>query len=205
MIALVFDQLNIRLRHTLTKGEKKAYINAELCLMKRKATAGLPHARTKFDELQETHVILSEVVHHVGAFLPFHRYLMWAHEYLLRTECKYTGTQPYWQEQADAGNFLGSPLLDPDTGFGGNGRAGDGCITNGPFANYVNPLGPGYNVSDHCIYRRVDETVSLRAGQQFVDECMAFNTFEQAWPCMEFWPHRAGHGGVNGLVSLSSP
>lgn len=30
-----------------------------------------------------------------GQFLPWHRYYMYLHEYLLRTECNYTGAQPY--------------------------------------------------------------------------------------------------------------
>jgi tyrosinase len=31
---------------------------------------------------------------HQGAFLPFHRMMMHAHEEALRTECNYTGYQP---------------------------------------------------------------------------------------------------------------
>ena len=29
-----------------------------------------------------------------GAFLPFHRLLLWTHEQALRTECNYAGFQP---------------------------------------------------------------------------------------------------------------
>jgi tyrosinase len=61
----------------------------------------------------------------------------------------------YWFEQMDAGHFINSAVLDPVTGFGGNGRPSDGCITDGPFANYTNVIGPGFNNTLHCIDRNV--------------------------------------------------
>lgn len=39
---------------------------------------------------------LTVLIFHIqGAFLPFHRLLIHAHEYLLEAECGYTGGQPY--------------------------------------------------------------------------------------------------------------
>lgn len=75
--------------------------------------------------------------HNQGAFLPFHRYLVHTHETILRTECNYTGTQPYWDEVLDAGNFTHSVVLDPETGFGGDGYGANNCIKDGPFKDYV--------------------------------------------------------------------
>ena len=43
--------------------EKKAYIDAELCLMRTPATLGLRGSRTKFDELQSAHVLKMEIAH----------------------------------------------------------------------------------------------------------------------------------------------
>jgi len=80
--------------HTFTDNEKKAYIDAELCLMNTPAELGLRATRTRFDELQSCHILQAEITHFVGAFLPFHRLLMWAHEELLRNDCGYTGAQP---------------------------------------------------------------------------------------------------------------
>lgn len=62
--------------------------------MEQPASLGLRGARTRFDELQSLHVLQAEITHFVGAFLPFHRLLMWAHEHILRTECGYEGAQP---------------------------------------------------------------------------------------------------------------
>jgi hypothetical protein len=64
-----------------------------------------------------------------GAFLPWHRYLIHTHEYALKTECNYTGTQPYWQESLDAGNFTHSIVLDPEIGFGGDGAGPNDCTS----------------------------------------------------------------------------
>lgn len=52
-------------RHTLADEEKKAYIDAELCLMGKEATLGLRGAVTKFDELQSVHVAQAELTHSV--------------------------------------------------------------------------------------------------------------------------------------------
>lgn len=103
------------IRHTFSNTEKLAYLNAELCLMKKPATLGLPAAKTRFDELQAVHALQAYATHFVvsttrmlstppirwtlttankGAFLPFHRALMHAHETALRTECGYQGWQP---------------------------------------------------------------------------------------------------------------
>ncbi|KLU89830.1 hypothetical protein MAPG_08799 [Magnaporthiopsis poae ATCC 64411] len=193
--------------HKLSNETKLEYINAELCLMKKPARLGLPGARTRFDELQAIHQLQSWATHFVGAFLPFHRLMMFAHETALRTECGYTGYQPYWQEQLDAGRFSKSVVFDPVYGFGGNGRRSDGCITDGPFANYTNALGPGYMVTDHCIDRGINDYFSLGSSQGYVDYCLRQTTWERAWQCIEAQPHTGGHGGVGRQMQnpISSP
>ncbi|KAF2728831.1 Di-copper centre-containing protein [Polyplosphaeria fusca] len=194
--------------HTLTNTDKLAYINAELCLMKKPAKLGLPGAKTRFDDFQAVHQVQAYLTHYVGAFLPFHRALLSAHENALRTECGYTGWQPYvyWQEQRDTGNFKKSVVLDPTYGFGGDGSGGK-CITNGPFANYTNSLGPGYSITSHCIDRQISEMFSGWTGQKDVDACLAKTTWLTAWPCIEDRPHGGGHSGVGGQMSngVSSP
>ncbi|KAM7201564.1 Di-copper centre-containing protein [Naviculisporaceae sp. PSN 640] len=194
--------------HTLSNPEKLDYINAELCLMKKPATLGLPGAKTRFDELQAIHQLQAYATHFVGAFLPFHRLMMQTHEDALRNECGYKGYQPYWYEQKDAGKFSTSDILDPVYGFGGDGdaRAG-GCITNGPFVNYTNSLGPGYEITNHCINRRISNTASSGSAQSQVDNCLRMTDFATAWPCIEGRPHSGGHGGIGGQMQngVSSP
>lgn len=193
--------------HTLSNDEKLEYINAELCLMETPARLDLPAAKTRFDELQAIHQLQAYATHFVGAFLPFHRMMMHAHESALRNECNYTGYQPYWHEQQDAGKFSRSVLFDETYGFGGNGVGSEGCIATGPFANYTNSLGPGYENTQHCINRAVNDRISTGSAQANVDDCLARTTFDAAWPCIEGRPHSGGHGGVGGqmLNGVSSP
>ena len=73
-------------------------------------------------------------------------------------------------------------MFDPVTGFGGDGKGSDGCITDGPFANYTNSVGPGYLMTDHCIDRAISNQISLGSSQAEVDACYKFETFLEAWP-----------------------
>ncbi|KAK0623963.1 hypothetical protein B0T14DRAFT_428085 [Immersiella caudata] len=200
-------KLQRRAWHTFTVGEKKAYIDADLCLMKLPATLGLPGTKNRFEELQSIHQTQSQITHGVGAFLPYHRLHMYAHEQLMRSECGYKGAQPYWDEARDAGKFAQSDVLDPVTGFGGDGVGEKGCIVDGPFANYMNGLGPGYKIGDNCIYRFVNDTLSRMAGREYIDFCYQKKTFMEFWPCAEMAPHNGGHGGVGGkmLDPIASP
>lgn len=113
-----------------------------------------------------------------------------------------TDRSSYWDEPREAGKFSKSDIFDPVTGFGGDGVGDEGCIADGPFAGYVNSLGPGFQITDHCITRFVSDEVSLGSSQKHVDKCYEYDTFVKAWLCLEGLPHRGGHGGVGGLVRL---
>lgn len=197
-------------RHTLTTIERKAYIDAELCMTKlpsRLANVN-PAVRNLFDDMQAVHQIQSGHIHSSGHFLPFHRYHMWAHETLLREACGYTGAQPWWEEQRDAGKFALSPIFSPNTGFGSaTGTGESSCVVDGPFAGMMLSVGPGYSNELHCLSRKVNETASLMSEKVHVDACLKLPTFETAWPCIENLPHRGGHNGVMGEMSnaVSSP
>lgn len=111
----------------------------------------------------------------------------------------------YWDEPREAGYFSSSDIFNPKTGFGGDGVGEEGCIDDGPFAGYVNSLGPGYRLTDHCITRFISDEASLGSLQESVDACHEAETFIDAWICIEAAPHRGGHGGVGGLVCSPSP
>lgn len=146
---------------------------------------------------------------------------MHAHETLLRKECGYHGTQPYWDESPEAGQFKSSSILSPTTGFGGDGSpaAGTvawtlgtihhsaGCITDGPFKDYRLHIGPGMDNHEHCISRNISNAASYGASSDNVSYCMNMETFATAWPCIERNPHHGGHRGVGGEMwnPYSSP
>jgi hypothetical protein len=96
---------------------------------------------------------------------------MSAHERLLRQECGYTGTQPYWDEERDAGKFSSSEVFDPELGFG---EGSGGCIKDGPFKDYVvgNIESPGCGITTNdgnsCITAQAITTrnIVLRARSQ---------------------------------------
>lgn len=91
--------------------------------------------------------------------------------------------------------------MDPDTGFGGNGVGEDRCIQDGPFAGYVNSLGPGYTYTDRCIRRNFNETYLILGGQDFLDASLKRTKHEDADPYIQAGPHNAGHCAIGGLVS----
>jgi tyrosinase len=127
---------------------------------------------------------------------------MYADEHVLRTDCNYTVSQPYWDEPLDAGKFSHSIVLDPVTGFGGNGAGPNNCIVDGPFKDYVNAIGPFQQITDHCIDRKIDECSSAQAAAKNIDQCMNSGNYSTFWPCLKSSPHGAGHGCVGGQVSL---
>lgn len=106
----------------------------------------------------------------------------------------------YWYEQRDAGKFYKADIFDPVTGFGGFGKGSNKCITDGPFAWFVNHMGPGYRIGPQCIYRSLNDTLSQMAAQKYIDACYKRTKFVDAWVCIELGPHISGHGGVGGKV-----
>lgn len=109
----------------------------------------------------------------------------------------------YWQEQIDAGKFSQSVIFDNTYGFGGDGSGRGNCITTGPFANYTNSIGPGYQLTNHCIDRKISNQMSSASSQNNVNQCLQQSTFATAWSCIEASPHAGGHAGVGGQVSTN--
>ncbi|KAI5820541.1 hypothetical protein BZA77DRAFT_257581 [Pyronema omphalodes] len=200
------EKLQRRAWSDLSKSEKKEYIDAELCLMKMPQKTNLG-GKTRYDDLVKTHQLQAFLVHGDGLFLPFHRLQMHAHERALREECGYTGAQPYWDEESEAGHFSTSEIFDEVYGFGGDGTGANGCIETGPFKDYMLSTGLGYLNYDHCIIRTINDRESRLADKKYVDACLALPTFAEAWPCMERNPHNGGHRAVGGEMTnpISSP
>ncbi|CVK92024.1 related to monophenol monooxygenase (tyrosinase) [Fusarium proliferatum] len=148
----------------LSKKERKAYINAVLCLRQKPSKADpsfAPGARTRYDDFVAVHINQTRTIHATGNFFTWHRYYTWAYEKALRDECGYKGTQPYWN-WFETGDFATNPLFDgSETSMSGDGEFfkhngsvsgqgtiflpsgnGGGCVKNGPFAGATANLGP---------------------------------------------------------------
>jgi tyrosinase len=91
---------------------------------------------------------------------------------------------------------MASPLLDPDTGFGGNGTGPDACVMDGPFANTTLHIGPGHGVQDHCLSRIVNEFNSTLGNETYVQQAHDLTTYREFWDLTGFTTHGAGHSGV---------
>ncbi|KAF4548008.1 Tyrosinase-like protein 4 [Elsinoe fawcettii] len=153
--------------HTLSSSDKKAYLNAVKCLMKKpsRMTATAPGAKSRYDDFVAVHIQNTLSIHGTGNFLSWHRYFLQAYESALRDECGYKDAHPYlnWGKLASAP--LKSPLFDgSDTSIGGDGKfkehagaqipspalpfitlppgTGGDCITTGPFKDMEVRLGP---------------------------------------------------------------
>lgn len=146
-------------------------------------TVGIEGALNRWDEMMYGHIVQSNIIHGVGAFLPWHRLYMRAHEIILQTECNYTGAQPYWDELSDTetGTLEECSILDADTGFGTGDLDDDGCVANGPFVNLTMHINQTSNYADYCLTRDLNENGFTWANSTYLDECMATESYEEAW------------------------
>ncbi|KAF5337772.1 hypothetical protein D9758_016621 [Tetrapyrgos nigripes] len=203
---------------TLNDGQKRAYLDAVVCLQSLKSNGYYDGAKSRFDDFQVTHQALTDEIHHVGQFLAWHRYFLNIWEDTLRSECGWHGSLPYWNWSIDidAGKFDQSPIFDPHTGFGGNGadeayptagffnnltslpgwelsaQTGGGCVTDGPFANYTLNIGPGTLKRKHCLTRAFNPSTFGGITGQNVKDTLAQYPFETFRIKLEGFPHIAG-------------
>lgn len=86
--------------------------------------------------------------------------------------------------------------------FGGNGRASDYCVVDGPFANLTLRWVQDGSVSDHCLTRIHNDSLLSSTSQPNIDECNAIDNYTEAWECFNGGPHSGGHAAVGGIVSF---
>lgn len=189
----------------LTDDEKTGYLEAEVCLMSQPATLNFPNAQNVWDELQYVHILQTNWVHSDGQFLPWHRYYMAVHANLLRDQCNYTGSLPYWDELAASElSSLGETDVFQADSFGGNGDQADEnlCVTDGPFTNLT--LRMRYDTTDastYCLSRNLSDTALPEgATTADVEACMAYENYTTAWTCFAGTVHGAGHSAVRGVM-----
>ncbi|KAI9146861.1 Tyrosinase ustQ [Paramyrothecium foliicola] len=219
----------------LTDVEKAEYIRAAVCLrqLPKQKYEWYDAVTTRLDELVHTHNVLNSDIHFVANFLPWHRWFVQLHEDLLRTECGYTGTQPYWDWSIDSDkkDTINSPVFDPVTGFGGNGKRTNSsepgfqrCVVDGPFANSNLTLGMGWpddNVDDnrlHCFSREFNGGLGLdENGEQILGDMQAsaygssvmntiygFETYADMSNMLEGLPHAQIHSIIFGDMGPST-
>ncbi|KAJ7669374.1 tyrosinase [Mycena polygramma] len=217
----------------LTNDQKSGYIDAVKCLQGLPATGTIQAARTRFDDFQAVHINLTDEIHLVGQFLPWHRRFLNVFEETLRDECGFSGGLP---RDVEAFNSIDkSPVFDPIHGFGGNGiyipgyagpfnnltklagwvpGTGGGCVTTGPFVSYNLSLGPGTIPRNHCLTRDFNDAYAWALSFAQVANTTKQPTFENFRIELEGQPitptmklHDGGHFAVGAemLNTYSSP
>ena len=71
-------------RKQLSIPQKRAYIDAVLCLASKPAISGIKGAVNRFDDFQAVHSSQTPDIHWVGHFTLWHRYFVYTYEKALR-------------------------------------------------------------------------------------------------------------------------
>ncbi|KAI9151401.1 Tyrosinase ustQ [Paramyrothecium foliicola] len=193
-----------------TASERKAYIDAAVCLTKKPSKLGLAGA-TMHDDFAWVHNKLSAEIHGVAAFLPWHRFFIHVYEKALKTECGYTGTALYWDWVQDSAAPASASVWDPVTGFGGDGVSPDGspfsyCVADGPFADF-RPVFWGNETQPHCLQRQfmqaipeagLQEMLGFAYNENVVAGLFTHTDFVSFKSPLEGSPHGAVHAGISG-------
>ncbi|KAF7529405.1 hypothetical protein G7054_g9879 [Neopestalotiopsis clavispora] len=160
----------------MSPDQQDSYIAAIKCMLEKTAEEYpvVPAASNRYEDFVATHISSVWNAHYVGAFYPWHRWLLFHFEQAVQS-CGFEGGLPYWDWTLDTASeqkFLGSPIFDTVRGFGGNGeyvpanqltpaptmlltprpkllaanRTGGGCLVDGPFAGLSSELGPRDNL-----------------------------------------------------------
>jgi len=157
---------------TLPREERVAYTDAVNCLHKlpaRTPASVAPGAKSRYDDLVVTHIQQSLSIHGTGNFLSWHRYFTWVYEQMLRDECGFQGTFPYYNWAHYAEDPKSGPFFDGSaSSMSGDGEyipnrnsscfpwdgvagpcymhlqpgTGGGCVTSGPFKDFKINMGP---------------------------------------------------------------
>ena len=125
----------------LKNKERENYIAAVKCMQSQPGTAPVAAVQSRYDDFIATHQAQTETVHFTGIFYPYHRLLLNEYEKALWA-CGWDDKlgQPYWDWTLDTGSldeFLGSPVFDSVTGFGGNGAYIPGNLSSPQLPGFV--------------------------------------------------------------------
>ncbi|EKD16899.1 monooxygenase [Drepanopeziza brunnea f. sp. 'multigermtubi' MB_m1] len=195
---------------SLPRDEQISYVDAVLCLTTKPSRISL--STPLYDDFAYVHSQLSNEIHSVASFLPWHRYFLHVYEAALK-ECGYIGNLPLSPST--------STIWDATTGFGGDGSPDrteqDGnntrrCVADGPFQD----LRPSYITDEynpHCLTRTWNNGTELPGrmlGEFYSPEMLANVQASADYATYRFQlestPHGAVHSGIGGdMVPSTSP
>lgn len=192
---------NVRVRmewDSFSDSGKQQFVDAVKCLMGRAPSGQFAQSRSRYEDLVALHQTLTPNVHLNSKFLLWHRYLLWTFESLLRDECGYQQSVPWFDETRYAGRFAQSSIFS-DRWLGGLALGGD-CVRNGQFANTNINVGPGTSNQPHCLARNGDGSLTAYCNADYVNQCNAYTDFAGMAFCTERGPHSYGHNGIGSVM-----
>ncbi|KAF2269165.1 Di-copper centre-containing protein [Lojkania enalia] len=184
---------------SLSNSGRQAFVSAVRCLMGRPASGQWANARNRYEDLVALHQALTPNVHSNSKFLIWHRYLVYTFEDILRDECGFTGSLPWFDESRYAGRFAQSSIFS-GSWFGGIALGGN-CVTDGQFARTTLNVGPGPNNTPHCLARNGDASKTANTNSQIVSACNARTSYADMAACSEGGAHAWGHNGIGAVMS----
>ncbi|EON97069.1 putative tyrosinase protein [Phaeoacremonium minimum UCRPA7] len=193
----------------LADADKKAFIDAVKCLIGKPASGNFENSHNRYEDLVWVHQQMTNEIHMVAQFLPYHRYYLSVFEAELRDQCGFEGALPWWDETKDAGNFAKAPLFTDDY-FGplpAKTEDGGTCIETGAFGGLTLHIGPGGAFTDHCLSRALDESLTAQSNSDFVSNCNSHSNYSEMESCAEMGPHAYTHNGIGAVMAdvASSP
>ncbi|KAK4466869.1 tyrosinase-like protein [Cladorrhinum samala] len=196
---------NVRVEwNNMADADKLSYVQSVKCLMNAAPLGVWANATSIWDEITWVHDQLSERIHGVDTFLPWHRYYLHMLKTLLRQQCSYAGPMPWWRETDYTGNFAGSGLFTPEY-FGSlpplSDTAEGTCITDGAFANTTILVGPD---GPTCLSRGETKQTTDETTIATLNLCHGdLNTeYSQHRRCVEQTIHATMHEGLGPTMWL---
>ena len=188
----------------LSDQERADYVNAVVCLHQKPSKMPQIKSPSRFDDVAFVHSAARKLAHGNPSFLPWHRAFLHTYETILKTDCGYKGTLPYWDWSLDSENPDVAFVWNPKT-FGGDGQGPNKCVADGPFKQFSTTFG-----SQGCLMRDFGNRFSgLKSNfKTWSPEAINFiltsnEDYARFRPDLEFGPHGAMHNAVGGgMASL---
>jgi tyrosinase len=178
--------------------DKQAFLDSIKCLMRAPPSGAFAASENRYEDIVVLHQTMTPLVHGNALFLLWHRYLLWTFEDLLRQECDYKRSVPWFDESQHAGHFENSTVFSRQ--WLGTIMANGECVQDGQFAMLASNIGPGPDNTRHCLSRNGDESKTANTKQSLTDACNARTGFADMAACTEGAAHAWGHNGVGAVM-----
>ncbi|KAL1597169.1 hypothetical protein SLS60_008751 [Paraconiothyrium brasiliense] len=186
--------------HDSSDTTKQNFVNGIKCLLGKASKGSYPGSKNRYEDFVQVHQTVTDNVHNNRKFIVWHRAFLWAFEQVLRDECGFTDTIPWFDETKYAGRFSQSSIFS-DKWLGAINLGGN-CVTNGQFANLALNVGPSTAQFNqyHCLARNGNAADTANTNANIVNGCRALKDYQDFAKCAEQGAHAYGHNGIGGVM-----